>query len=224
MERFLTLAAERGAGRYLVGSGDLHTNADGLEALRGADRLLIDLIDQPDEIRKRLRECHAVFRQVLQAHLEIIHRQSPYNSSWMDAVCRGSYVVIQNDFCCMVGPAMFDEFFKEYVELEAREADRSIYHLDGPGALRHLESICAAPSLDMIQWVPGAGAKPLPEWPDVLKRILSLGKGLWLYGGAQDCIRMMEYLPPEGCIYRAWCGSREEADAVVAACRRIYGC
>ena len=223
MERFLKLSVERGAGRWLVGSGDLHTNADGLEAMRGADHLLMDLLDQPDEIKKRLRECHAVYRQVLQAHLDIIHTCSPYNSSWMDVACRGTYAVIQNDFCCMVGPAMFDEFFKEYVEIEAAETDHSIYHLDGPGALRHLESIAAAPSLDLIQWVPGAGAKALPEWPDALRRIQQLGKGLWLYGSGAEAVKMMEYLKPEGCIYRVWAGSRQEAEDVVRACRRIYG-
>jgi len=224
MERFLTLAAQRGAGRWLVGSGDLHTNADGLEALRGADHLLMDLLDQPEEIKKRLRECHEVYRQVLRAHLDTIHKWSPCNSSWMDAVCTGSYVIIQNDFSCMVGPEMFDEFFKEYVQKEAQEAERSIYHLDGPGALRHLESIAAAPDLDMIQWVPGAGAKPLPEWRTELLKIQSLGKGLWLNGTGREVIQMMEYLRPEGCIYRVDCDSREEADVVIKACERIYGC
>lgn len=224
MERFLRLAAERGAGRWLIGSGDLHTNADGLAALRGVDPLLMDLIDQPAEIHKRLRECHAVFQHVLQAHLDIIH---PFaggcNTSWMEATCHGSYAVLQNDFSCMVSRAMFDAFFKEYVQAEAASADHSIYHLDGPGALQHLESVCAAPDLDLVQWVPGAGNKPLPEWPDVLRRIQALGKGLWLYGNARETITMMEYLRPEGCIYRVWCNSAEEADAVVAACRRIYG-
>jgi hypothetical protein len=35
---------------------------------------------------------------------------------------------------------------------------------------------------------------------------------------------MMEYLRPEGCIYRVECGSRDEADMVIKACERLYGC
>ena len=225
MEKYLRLAAARGAGRWLTGSGDLHTNADGLAALRGPDNLLIDLIDRPDEIKKRLRECHDVFRQVFQAHIDIIHPPAGgCNSSWMDATCRGKYLIAQNDFSCMVSREMFDEFFGEYVEKEALEADHTVYHLDGPNALQHTETICAAPHLDLVQWVPGAGHRPLPEWPDVLKKIHGLGKGLWLYGNAKECTTMMEYLPPEGCIYRVGCGSRDEAESLVRFCRQRYGC
>jgi hypothetical protein len=224
MEQFLRLAAARCGGRWLIGSGDLHTNADGLAAIRGVDKLLLDFIDHPDEIKRRLRECHAVFCEVIQAHFDIIHPATGgCNSSWMDATCRGRYAVIQNDFCCMVGRPMFDEFLKDYVELEAAELDHSIYHLDGPGAIQHIESICASPHLDLVQWVPGAGNKPLPEWPDVLRKIQGLGKGLWLYGNAAEACAMMEYLKPEGCMYRVWCGSRAEAEDVARTCGRIYG-
>jgi hypothetical protein len=224
MEKYLVMCAERGKGRWLTGSGDLHTNGDGLAALRGPQDLLMDLVDCPDEIKKRLAEFHEVFKQVLQAHFDIIHpRSDRLNSSWMAATCRGRYAVIQNDFCCMVGPAMFNEFFKEYVEKEAAFVDHSIYHLDGPGALCHIEAICASPHLDAVQWVPGAGNKALPEWPDVLKKIQSLGKGLWLYGSAQEAEAMMRYLKPEGCMYTIWCSSKEEAQALLKAAENIYG-
>jgi len=219
----MTLCADRGKGRWLTASGDLHTNGDGIAALRGPQDLLMDLIDQPDEIKKRLAEYHEVFKQVLQAYFDIIHpRSGGLNTSWMAATCRGRYAVIQNDFSCMVGPDMFDEFFKEYVEKEASLVDHSIYHLDGPGALCHIDSICASPHLDAIQWVPGDGNKGLPEWPEVLKKIQSLGKGLWLYGSARDAEIMMKHLKPEGCMYTIWCSSKEEAEALVKTAERIY--
>ena len=223
MEKFLVMSAERGKGRWLVGSGDLHTNGDGLAALRGPQDLLLDLVDCPDEIKKRLAEFHEVFKQDLQAHFDIIlPRSGGLNSSWMAATCRGRYAVVQNDFSCMVGPDMFNEFFKDYVEKESALLDHSIYHLDGPGALCHAESICATPHLDAIQWVPGAGNKPLPEWPSELKKFQSLGKGLWLYGSTQEAETMMKFLRPEGCMYALWCNSREEAQAFVRKVETIY--
>lgn len=221
MEKFLKLAADRCRGRWLIGSGDLHTNGDALAALRGPENLLLDLVDNPGEIKKRLAECHEVFRQVLQAHFDIIHPATGgYNTSWMAATCKGRYAVLQNDFSCMIGPRMFDEFFKEYVEKEAAGLDHSIYHLDGPGAIAHLESICASPHVDAIQWVPGAGNKPLPEWPELLKKVQRLGKGLWLYGSAEEARRMMSYLRPEGCMYTVWCSSREEAEELLRVSQR----
>ena len=224
MERFLTLSAQRGSGRWLTQSGDLHTNGDGLSALRGPENLLMDLYDTPDEIHKRLRECHAVFEEMLQAHFDIIHPTSNgFNSSWCSATCHGRFATIQNDFCCMVGPEMFDEFFKDYVELEAASVDCCIYHLDGPGAVRHLESICAAPSLDTIQWVPGAGEKPMNEWPDLLRRVQELGKGLWLYGSPAEQLDIMTQVEPKGCIYNPSFDSREDAEAWLKEADRILG-
>ena len=214
LERFLRLCAERGAGRWLMGSGDLHTNGDGLSALRGPENLLLDLYDCPEEIHKRLAECHRVFEQMLDAHFEIIHPgANGMNSSWCAATCRGRYAVIQNDFCCMVGPEMFDEFFKEYVEKEAAYLDGCIYHLDGPGAIPHLESICAAKHLHTIQWVPGAGEKPMNQWPDLLRRVQELGKGLWLYGSPQEQLQIMEQVTPKGCMYNVAFPDRDQAEA-----------
>ena len=214
LERFLKLCAERGAGRWLIGSGDLHTNGDGLAALRGPENLLMDLCDCPDEIHKRLAECHHVFEQMIDAHFEIIHPcGNGMNSSWCAGTCHGRFGVIQNDFCCMVGPAMFDEFFKEYIEKEAAYLDCSIYHLDGPGAIVHLESICAAESLHTIQWVPGAGEKPMNQWPDLLRRVQELGKGLWLYGSPQEQLDILAQVGPVGCMYNLSFPNRDEVEA-----------
>ncbi len=223
MAHFLTLSATRGAGRWLTQSGDLHSNGDGLAALRGPQDLLLDLYDCPAEIHTRLAECHSVYEAMLQAHFDIIHPLSGgCNSSWCSAAVKGRFATIQNDFCCMVGTELFDEFFKDYVEKEAAFLDCCIYHLDGPGAIRHIESICEAPHLDLIQWVPGAGNKPVSQWPELLHQIQSLGKGLWLHGSAQEQLDMMGYLKPEGCLYNTWLGSREEAEDYMKKVEAIH--
>lgn len=226
MERYLKLCAERGKGKWLVGSGDLHSNADGLAALRGPERLLLDLIDQPDEIHKRLKECHEVFLQVAQAHFDILHSAADgFNTSWIPLAGRGRYAVIQNDFCCMVGPEMFDTFFKDYVEWEAASVERAVYHLDGPGAIPHVPSICASPHLEAIQWVPGAGRPPICDWPELLIDIQRRGKGLWLNpGNLAEAEKLMRALKPEGCFYCMWCKSRAEAEAVVRLTETVYHC
>jgi hypothetical protein len=217
MEKFMTLAAERGEGKWVVGSGDLHTNGDALSALRGPENLLLDLYDCPDEIHKRLAEMHQVFLEALDAHFGAINSgPSGLVSCWLVAACRGRYAAIQNDFCYMLGPAMFDEFFKDYVEKESAALDWSIYHLDGPGAIPHTESICAAPHLHAIQWVPGPGGPghlAQSDYMGLLKKIQRLGKGLWLYGTPETCLKMARELRPEGCMYNCSLDSKVEAEA-----------
>ena len=51
------------------------------------------------------------------------------------------YFISQCDFCCMIGPEQFDEFVFETLKKEASLIERSFYHLDGPGAVRHLDKI-----------------------------------------------------------------------------------
>ncbi len=216
MERFLTMSATRSKGRWLTESGDLHSNGDGLAALRGPQDLLLDLYDCPDEIHKRLAECHTVYEAMLQAHFDILHPLSGgYSSSWCCAAVKGRFATIQNDFCCMVGKPQFDEFFKEYINRESDVLDCCIYHLDGPGAVQHLESICEAPKLDLIQWVPGDGNRTVRHWPDLLKKVQALGKGLWLFGSPREHLEMMEFLKPEGCMHIVWADSKDDADAFV---------
>ena len=223
-EKFTRLSVERGRGRWITSTGDIHPNGDALAALRGPQDLLTDLIDCPDEIKKRLRECFNVFREVMDAQFDMtLQADGGYSTGWMNVLCPGRYTVIQNDFSCMVGPEMFDEYFKEYVEKEAALFDFCIYHLDGPDAAKHTDSVCDAPHVNAIQWVPGAGQKEQVHWLELLKHIQSRGKGLWLYpSNIRDTEVLMRMLKPEGCMYSIWCGSREEAEAFIKLIETIF--
>ena len=50
---------------------------------------------------------------------------------------------------------------------------RSIYHLDGPGEIPHLDMLLDIPRLNGIQWVAGAGKAALtdPCWFDMYKKM-----------------------------------------------------
>jgi hypothetical protein len=224
IEKFTRLSVERGRGRWITGTGDIHTNADLLAALRGPQELLTDLIDCPEEIKKRLRESFDVFREVMDEQFNLtLAADRGLSSGWIQLLCPGRYTVTQNDFSCMVGPEMFNDFFKEYVEQEAALFDFCVYHLDGPGAIKHTDAVCDAPHINAIQWVTGAGQKDQAYWPDLLKHIQSRGKGLWLNpSNFRDTETLMRMLKPEGCMYTLWCGSQEEARAYIKLAETVY--
>jgi len=54
----ITLAAERFAGRYYVAMPDLHGSFDMLAGLRGPENLCLDLVDDPELVRRA--SMHAV--------------------------------------------------------------------------------------------------------------------------------------------------------------------
>ena len=48
---------------------------------------------------------------------------------------------------------------------------------------------------------------------NLLKKIQNLGKGLWLYGSPENCLKMARELRPEGCMYNCGLESKGEAES-----------
>jgi hypothetical protein len=105
---------------------------------------------------------------------------------------------LQSDFSCLISKNMFDEYFLPFIAEQTEMVPRTIYHLDGPGAVRHLDSLLALPHLDGIQWIPGAGAKPAVEWIPLLQRIQQAGKLVYVYCDKTHVQKLVEELDPEG--------------------------
>jgi hypothetical protein len=105
---------------------------------------------------------------------------------------------LQSDFSTMISSEMFDTYFFPFIAKQTEMVQRTIYHLDGPGALKHLDSLLDLPHLDGIQWVPGAGTKPAVEWISMLKRIQETGKLVYIYCSKSHVRRLLEDLNPEG--------------------------
>ena len=122
---------------------------------------------------------------------------------------------MQCDFAIMVSPEMFDAFILPALEEEADYLDHSVYHYDGPGALRHLDSVLGIKSLDAIQWVPGAGAPRVSTWIRLLRRIQAKGKLLVLSCESWEVEPLLSELEPEGLLLSTRCESQAEADALL---------
>jgi hypothetical protein len=118
---------------------------------------------------------------------------------------------------------MFERFFLPALRQQIAWVERSIYHLDGPGAVRHLDTLLALPRLNGIQWVPGAGQAPMSEWIPLLQRIQVGGKLLDLTCEDWEVFRLLDALEPAGVLIHTHCATPDEADALVAEVGRRYG-
>jgi hypothetical protein len=76
--------------------------------------------------------------------------------------------------------------------------EATIYHLDGPNALRHLDSLLAIKELNAIQWVYGAGNGRASDWLDIYKKCQAAGKALQIEIEPSELEIMIENLRPEG--------------------------
>ncbi|MDD4062092.1 MAG: hypothetical protein PHW08_15500 [Kiritimatiellae bacterium] len=183
-------AAERWKGQVCVSYPDLGGNLDILASLRTTERLLMDTMDCPDQIERLVGEITANWLK----YFDAFHTATDTgcgHTAWMSQWSPGRTYVLQCDFSYMISPEMFRRFVLPDLTTCCRSLDHSFYHLDGKGALPHLDSLLEIEELDGIQWVPGAGNPEPAHWPEVLSRIRQAGKVCMVFGPPNDMLKIV---------------------------------
>ena len=211
MSDFLRQIAQVGEGKFLAGMLDLHGNFDALAAVRGPERLCLDLADQPETVQRAIESARRIFPQVYEGLFEAGNMAKWGSIGWLPFYASGRFLSSQCDFAALVSPKMFDRFILPALEEECSLVDHSVYHLDGPDALPHLDSLLGIERLDGIQWVPGSGNPPLIEWMDLLKTIQNAGKCLHIYCTAEEVKVFHRELKPNRVLYHVSTETEREA-------------
>lgn len=214
-KRLLEAAAKRAAGRYYVGIPDLNGPGEIVARLRGTMELATDLFDHPQLVKPAVDKVNRAWLRYWEACHGVIHQWIGGYMHWMGIWSESPSTDLQCDFSIMISPEMFEEFFLSAIEQQTEWVGRTIYHLDGPGAVRHVDALLALPKLDGIQWIPGAGAPPVSEWIPLLKHIQAAGKLVVLYCEAGEVEKLLTELRPEGLLLSTICNSVEEAEALL---------
>ena len=217
MMEFTRKLIERGKGRYIAGLTDLHPGGDHLAALRDPQNLAMDMLEDIDWVKKALNRSVPEYFAAYGVFYQMIHEAGMPTTSWTPAIHDGTYYIPSNDFSCMISKEMYDEVFLPGIIQECRFYDRSIYHLDGPGALRHLDSLLEIPELDAVQWVCGAGNYGYHRWVGVYQRIQKAHKGIQMMCDISELDQIFETLRPEGVWFSSISGinDRETAEYAV---------
>lgn len=209
-----------GRNRFYTGITDLHPGGDAIAAFRDPAVLSVDLMDHRDAVRALLDRVTEVYLRVFDFHCDKLRAADQAICTWMGIVSSRKWYVPSNDFSCMISKAMFDEVFLPGIIQECRHLDASIYHLDGPDALHHLESLLEIEELNAIQWVYGAGAGRASDWLSMYERCQQAGKGIQVRLDPDEMDLFMERLRPEGVWLSVNVRTREEGDAVLARLSR----
>lgn len=175
------LLAEKGG---IVSISDIGMSLDLVAAMRGTQDLLMDLYDEPEAVKAFLLANRPAWKEYFdQTCQKLISRQGGM-ASWMPIYSDLPYYPLQCDFSAMISPAMFEEFFLPEMEYYTSLMPRSIYHLDGPEEIPHLDHLLSVKRLNAIQWTPGSGKPKLcdPCWFEMYERIQRAGKGIIFLG------------------------------------------
>ena len=198
LEEMTSALLEVGQGKFITGMTDWHPGGDALAAFRDPQRLAMDLLDNLEAVKQLLERIEVDYFAVYDYFYQILRQHGQPITSWTSLVYEGKYYIPSNDFSIMISKSMFDEVFLPGIQRECQFLDRSIYHLDGPGALRHLDSLLSLPELYAVQWVPGAGNEYFSRWVHVYQKIQAAGKGIQVNCRLDEIPLVMETLQPEG--------------------------
>ena len=167
-------------GKMMIAAPALLGNLDALASLRGPQRLLMDLIDRPDQIERALEQVCRAHSEVLEALAQELEMDGIGSMNVEGLYFPGRHSRPQCDFSAMISPAMFREFVIPCLESEANDAGAFTYHLDGPNAIRHVPALCKMEKMDIIVYAIGAGTEDW-DWNFLYDQIDRLGKGQILY-------------------------------------------
>ncbi|MEI8313146.1 MAG: hypothetical protein WCH98_20545, partial [Verrucomicrobiota bacterium] len=175
----------RWQGVVLMGMTDLGGVVDILSSFRPGDALLMDLYDEPEEVKRLIGEIHELWHHYYAALNEVLQPVNPGYSDWSRIYSDTPGYILQADFAYMISPEMFDEFVLPELAASCRKLSRPFYHLDGKGQLPHLDSLLRIPELAGVQWIPGDGQPDCRHWPEVYQKIAGAGKKIQLIGDLQ---------------------------------------
>jgi len=200
-KKILDLSLKGNDSKWITGMADLGGALDLLSAARGTGNLLLDLVDSPELVLKAERNIQDLWFAYFNDIKGIMQKNMKGFSTTFNLWCKDDYYPIQCDFSAMISPAMYEEFVLSFIEEQTVKLTKSLYHLDGPEAIPHLDMILSLKKLSAVQWVPGAG-KPTaddPVWYPMYKKIQGAGKSLDLWDCSKKNIeKVIDELDPRG--------------------------
>ena len=217
LDKFIRELLKYSKDKFAVGFTDFHAGGDHLAALRDPEVLCTDLYDYPEFVKSKIKSSYEEYFRLYEYFYRLTTLEGEPTTSWIDLIVDGRFNVVQNDFSCMISEKMFEEFFLDGIIDECERLDHSIYHLDGPNALKHLDALLEIKKLNAIQWVAGAGNEGFTRWINVYKKIQKAKKGMMIYVGVSDLDAIFANLKPDGIWFSSIWGvkTREEADKII---------
>jgi len=205
----------RGEGRFLSSVPDLIENLDIAASLIGGQQLLYALVDDPGGVKRMVREINAAYFQCFDLMYEMLDGDRLGCCFCAFQIWGpGKTAKLQCDFSDMISPEMFEEFVLPGLIEQTEYLDYTIYHLDGPRAIRHLDLLLSIRRLNAIQWTPGDGNPEVGDetWWPMYRKILAAGKGVHLGTAYRDVEPLVKHLGNDGVYVATHAPSVETAD------------
>jgi 5-methyltetrahydrofolate--homocysteine methyltransferase len=213
--------------KAIVGLTDVQDPITILGQLRGnfPTNLIRDIFLDWNNLIKALERIQEIWFQFYEMNCKLIDNPENGFSTWADLWSNKKYCMLQCDISVYFSPKIFDKLVYPYIVEACKSIERTIWHLDGPLEIKHLEKLLNIPELNGIQWVPGAGNPDGGDdaWLPLYRRIQERGKLLQIFVPPQKVTHILSKISPKGVAIQTACASYKEAQNLINKFRSIYG-
>jgi len=206
-------------GRFVVGITDIGGVLDVMASLRGTLNLIKDMFVEPKLLEEAIMRILGIWHECYEELLKLMPKGGM--SSWMGIWCPSKWYPIQCDLAYILSPKLFKKFVIPHIREHCLRLDYTIYHLDGPNQLPHVDTLLEIEELTGIQWVPGAAMSERGHhggssiWLSLYRKIQKRGKRLVLGVPLTSVKFLLDNLSPRGLLLSVSCYSKREADKLM---------
>jgi len=179
-KELLKACKAKAQGHYYVGMPDLMEGMDVLAAIKGTDKVLLDTVMQPEVLEHQMQQINDIYFKVFDELYDIIREDDEMAFCYFSSWAPGKMSKLQSDISTMISVDDYRRFVQPFIREQCQKIDYTLYHLDGVGAMHHLDALLEIKELNAIQWTPGVGEPQggSPKWYDLYKKILAGGKSI----------------------------------------------
>ncbi len=193
------LALEMSEGRYYVGYSDFQPGFGAVAAWRNPETLSLDLIMEPDGVKQLLKKASQDFQSIFDHFHNMLRKNNQPSLNWLEIPTSGKSHVPSCDFASLISEEHFIEFNLPLLQEEVKQMDYNVFHLDGKGVARHIDSVLSINEINAIQWVQGVSDdKPIEQWKPLIKKIQSAGKSVIVILEPNELTDFISDMKPEG--------------------------
>ncbi len=176
----LRTCKKKAQGHYYVGMPDLMEGMDVLAGIKGTDKVLLDTVMQPEVLEHQMQQINDIYFKVFDELYDIIREGDEMAFCYFSSWAPGKMSKLQSDISTMISVDDYRRFVQPFIQEQCQKIDYTLYHLDGVGAMHHLDALLEIKELNAIQWTPGVGEPQggSPKWYDLYKKILAGGKSI----------------------------------------------
>ena len=200
-KNLLKACKKKAQGHYYGGMPDLMEGLDVLAAIKGTDKVLLDTVMQPEVLEHQMQQINDIYFQVFDELYDIIREGDEMAFCYFSSWAPGKMSKLQSDISTMISVDDYRRFVQPFIREQCQKIDYTLYHLDGVGAMHHLDALLEIEELNAIQWTPGVGEPQggSPKWYDLYNRILAGGKSIMACWVTLDELKpLLDHIGGEG--------------------------